>query len=236
MIKSVADFMKVVEHFYPNDGKAFFRGQRSSNWAINSSLCRIIQSNFGEEDRSLHWRFSRSLFSEFERNIPIYPESSILRNYSLNQLDLMFVAQHYGLSTRLIDWSKSPLIALYFAVENVSDNNSESSAVYMIFDSEKQKIHISNSQAFYDAYVSEQKIWMEIYNFLESKISKEIVSDGQEFVSYEDASEINNIINGNYSKKAVEAIHNFRLHSEFNYHQFFHLGLKLSVIEKKSTI
>ena len=57
------------------------------------------------------WEF----FRRFQQNA-----AAFLSHTTLSEWDWMLYMRHYAVPTRLLDWTESPLVALYFAVENRS--------------------------------------------------------------------------------------------------------------------
>lgn len=80
-----------------------YRGVGNSKFQLETSLMRI-ENHFME--------------SHLLRNFKKYSKS-LLRD-SNNVWELLSVAQHYGLPTRLLDWSFSPYVALHFATSEIS--------------------------------------------------------------------------------------------------------------------
>lgn len=99
-VTSVGGLLDALKKQAP-DGKAvWFRGQSVSNWKLVPSLAR--QKKHLAAEAALRKRFMQNAVPHLER-IPT------------EEWEWMFMMQHHRAPTRLLDWSESPLAALYFA-------------------------------------------------------------------------------------------------------------------------
>ena len=111
-IDSVLSFLSEIED---RKSAMMFRGQSDSSWELLPTIARL-NSSLSPIKHENGWQgIENSLLGEFQRYASMH-----LKKEPISKLEWMIEARHYGLPTRLLDWSTNPLKALYFAVENVS--------------------------------------------------------------------------------------------------------------------
>ncbi|GLQ74061.1 FRG domain-containing protein [Vibrio penaeicida] len=129
-IKSLDDFKGFIRN--KDYRKWIYRGQSSASWSLESSLLRAIKnassireySGESSRIRSGH-NYEKIMLERFKSGAHLYL-SHLPENDDL--LSWLAVMQHHGAPTRLLDFSFSAYIALYFAVE-VGDGDA---AIYCI--------------------------------------------------------------------------------------------------------
>ena len=100
-----------------------FRGQADSSWKLTSSLERLV--NKSNKSR----QFEDFFLNQFKKKFPLYSRDFDSPKNKLSWLSLM---QHYGAPTRLIDFTTSPFVALYFAIENLDPSPDRYFSIYAI--------------------------------------------------------------------------------------------------------
>ena len=92
-------------HIGEYEGPIWYRGQASAQWRLEPKLLRTAPVPSESH-----------LLNRFKQNAAL-----LVSHQPRNDFDWLFLMQHYSVSTRLLDWSESPLAALYFALISHED-------------------------------------------------------------------------------------------------------------------
>jgi hypothetical protein len=111
----------VVKSWNPKgqESNPWFRGHSQGSWELTPKIYRAEFKNLDEDD--FRWEFYH-LAWPYLSNAAWEPKSA---------WDWYFLMQHYGLPTRLLDWTESALVALYFALRENKDTK-ENPAVWIL--------------------------------------------------------------------------------------------------------
>lgn len=106
LLGPVAEGLQVVETFVGRLSAgmipgALFRGHADKTWLPVPHAFRPNVLGIVERRQLSHWRQLATRFAK-----------------STGDIEMLVLAQHFGIPTPLLDWSSNPLLALYFACED----------------------------------------------------------------------------------------------------------------------
>ena len=167
------DKKNVKEYLGSVNDQYIYRGQADSSWELTPSLYRNLSRTEILSDTYdgicfMHWAHLKQFVRGCDLNSSIVPFDSFeFRSEWLENFDdrvvrdstkwpdsklyeLIAYAQHYGVHTGFLDWTKNPLIACYFAASQVTKMKKLDGLMSIwIFDTEKKNLlNGSNEKIF----------------------------------------------------------------------------------------
>ena len=142
---SIQQYLNYTDQ-HSNDHKIrLYRGQEESSWNLDSNLYRLLKDQKKTDD---FYNIERNIFSDFKNSLTSREPSTNERT----DWEILSIGQHYGLPTRLIDWTSDPLIAIWFSFERMKSNSNDRAVWGLVVD-DMNLVDFNRDKLFHGRFV-----------------------------------------------------------------------------------
>ena len=158
VITSVSEFENAINQLILDESQPLFRGQAEDVWPVSCSAARRLTVNHASQIEKPLMRFPLVGYMNFltskakmRRLLP--PEY----NATSHELEVLAQLQHYGAATGLIDFTRQPAVALWFACNKSPSANG---AVYVLASSRTVELNKVDFSEIIESLYQDEVLWL----------------------------------------------------------------------------